>query len=124
MHRLALFVAQGFWVGRIPVAPGTFGSVLGIVWFALLLRTANLWIYLIGTLAGLLASVWLCGIAENVLKRNDPGSVVLDEIAAMPICFLGWMVKAWITHHRLPSLADFFGPRTWYITALVFVSFR
>ena len=28
---LKLWVAQGFGIGRIPVAPGTFGSVLGML---------------------------------------------------------------------------------------------
>ena len=29
-----LWLAQGFGVGRIPFAPGTFGSLVGLVWFA------------------------------------------------------------------------------------------
>ena len=40
---MTLWIAQGFGIGRIPVAPGTFGSLLGLVWFGLLLMTGNLW---------------------------------------------------------------------------------
>ena len=31
MKRLALFVATGGYVGYVPIAPGTFGSALGLV---------------------------------------------------------------------------------------------
>ena len=91
MKGLLLWIAQGFGIGRIPIAPGTFGSLLGLVWFALLLLTGNGWCFLGGTLAGLALSVWLCGKAEKTLNQKDPGSVVLDEIAAMPVCFAGWL---------------------------------
>src|SRR5438445_4677544 len=124
MEKFALWVAQGFWVGRIPLAPGTFGSALGLLWCALLLSTGHLWLYVVGTGAGLAASVWLCGIGERVLQTKDPSSVVLDEVAAMPVCFLGWVGKSWMAHQSLPAIDSFFTPKTWYITVLIFVVFR
>src|SRR5664279_1321898 len=60
-----LWVAQGFGVGRVPVAPGTFGSVVGVLWFGLLLMTGNLWLFVAGTIAAVALSVWLCGAAER-----------------------------------------------------------
>jgi|SRR6266850_101250 len=124
MHGLALFLAQGFGIGRIPVAPGTFGSALGLLWFFLLLRTDNLWLYLLGTFVGVAASVWLCGLAEKILNKKDPGSVVLDEIAAIPVCFLGWILIWWARNHSLPPSSEFFGKNRWYITAGFFIAFR
>ena len=98
MNRLLLWIAQGFGLGRLPVAPGTFGSLAGLLWFGLLLLTKGWFGFAIGTLAGLASSVWLCGLGEKVLARKDPGSVVLDEIAAMPVCFVGWLaVVVWKT---------------------------
>ena len=34
---MKLWIARGFGAGRIPFAPGTFGSLLGLGWLALLL---------------------------------------------------------------------------------------
>jgi phosphatidylglycerophosphatase A len=119
-----LWIAQGFGVGRIPVAPGTFGSVVGIAWFALLLLTGNVWVFVAGTVAGVALSVWLCGVGEKVLLKKDPQSVVLDEITAMPVCFLGWvLLVAWKTG-ALPPLGLFFSSRTWAQALGVFVLFR
>jgi phosphatidylglycerophosphatase A len=119
-----LWIAQGFGVGRIPVAPGTFGSVLGVVWFGLLLMTGNLWLFIAGTIAAIALSVWLCGAAEKTLGQTDPGSVVLDEIAAMPVCFCGWVaILMWKTG-ALPGVANFFSARSWLLTLGVFAAFR
>ena len=121
---MRLWVAQGFGVGRIPVAPGTFGSVVGVGWFALLLLTGHVWLFVAGTTAGLALSVWLCGVGEKVLRQKDPQSVVLDEITAMPICFLGWVTTmAWKTG-ALPGPEEFFSSRTWAPALGVFVLFR
>jgi phosphatidylglycerophosphatase A len=85
--KLILFVAQGFGVGRIPCAPGTWGSVVGLGWFALLLWPGSFLLFVLGTMLGLVASVWFCGRGEKILGETDPGSIVLDEIAAIPVCF-------------------------------------
>jgi phosphatidylglycerophosphatase A len=119
-----LWFAQGFGVGRIPVAPGTFGSALGLGWFALLIASGRLWVVLCGTFAGFALSVWFCGAAERILGRKDPGSVVLDEITAMPVCFFAW-IGIWIVHAgRLPGVSDFFVSRQWPITAGIFILCR
>ncbi len=124
MQGWLLWVAQGFGLGRLPLAPGTFGSLVGVLWFALLLRTGNFWAYLAGTLAGTGLSIWLCGLAEETLRQHDPGSVVLDEIAAVPVCFLGFVALARFHHGHFPELDAFFSSDTWYITLIVFLMFR
>ena len=124
MQGLLLWVAQGFGLGRIPVAPGTFGSLGGLLWFALLLRTGNFWIYLAGMIAGLAISVWICGLAEKTLRQTDPPSVVLDEIAAIPLCFLPFAAVGWFRYGRLPDPELFFSAQAWLITVVVFILFR
>lgn len=124
MNKVLLWVAQGFGVGRIPVAPGTFGSIVGLVWFALLLLTGNLWLFLIGTMAGLALSVWLCGVGEKVLNAIDPGSVVFDEIAAIPVCFIGWLAIQVYKTGSLPAPGSFFSGENRVLTIGVFAAFR
>ena len=86
--RLAVFVAEGFGIGRIPIAPGTFGTALGLGWIYLLLLPRSIPLYIGGILVGFFATVWIGAWAERVLQKEDPGSIVLDEITAMPLAFL------------------------------------
>ena len=121
--KLILFVAQGFGVGRIPFAPGTFGSVVGLGWFALLLATGNIWLFAMGTILGLAASVWFCGKAEKILGQTDPGSVVLDEIIAIPICFAAWVALQFQQTAQLSPTYYFFYEHVW-LTLGGFAAFR
>jgi phosphatidylglycerophosphatase A len=119
-----LWVAQGFGVGRIPIAPGTFGSVVGLIWFLSLLCTRDFRLYCVFAVSGVIASVFLCEIAERVLCEPDPGSVVLDEIAAVPFCFLSWVATVYFRKGTLPTPDYFFGAGTWGITVGIMVLFR
>lgn len=121
---IALWVAQGFGVGRVPVAPGTFGSVLGLGWFALLAASGSLWVLVAGCVGGAALSVWLCGIAERMLGKKDPGSVVLDEVAAMPCCFLSWVGMVASKTGSIPHLNYFLSGKNWLICLGVFAAFR
>lgn len=78
-------------VGRIRKAPGTWGSVAGLLYFTTLFagRIGDAGLILF-SVAGAYFSVALCGEAEFRLGQRDPGKVVLDEFVAMPLCFIGW----------------------------------
>jgi phosphatidylglycerophosphatase A len=119
-----LFVAQGFGVGRIPFAPGTFGSFVGLAWFATLVATGNFWAYLAGAVEGIAFSIWLCDDAEKILSEKDPSSVVLDEIIAIPFCFLPWIACEWSRHHALPHVSYFFSGRALWMTLGIVALFR
>lgn len=121
---LVVWLAVGFGVGRIPFAPGTFGSLLGMLWFAILLSTQTIWGFVGGMFGGVMASVWICGKAERILNQRDPGSIVMDEICAVPICFVPWVVSEWLRKGAWPPLETFFGAKTWYVAAIIFVLFR
>src|SRR2546425_12612538 len=47
-NQFILRIAQGFGVGGIPFAPGTFGSLVGLLWFVILLWPGKFWFYLGG----------------------------------------------------------------------------
>jgi phosphatidylglycerophosphatase A len=83
-------------VGRTFPAPGTWGSLAGMVYFFVFFYwpgfgiVANL---LVSAVAAYIA-VGICGEAEIRLGKRDPGEVILDEVVAMPLCFLGWQWMA------------------------------
>jgi phosphatidylglycerophosphatase A len=120
--RLTLFVAHGFGTGWIPVAPGTFGTLVGFAWIYLLLIPQNLFVYIGGTIAGFFGAVWIGGRAERLLKIKDPGSIVIDEIAAMPVAFVAPLLfakGAWT-----PEFGYYLGRKYWLLPVLAFGFFR
>lgn len=121
---MILLLAQGFGVGRVPKAPGTFGTLLGFPWFALLLLPGSLPVYLVGMFLGIGLSVWCCGKAEKILGQSDPGSVVLDEIVAIPVCFLPWLIWEVNRQGVMPPVAHFFTTGNLLPTVVVFALFR
>ena len=123
-NSLILWLAQGFGTGRIPIAPGTFGSLLGLLWLGLLLLPGNWWFYLGGMCGGLGISVWCCGQAERLLQQKDPGSIVLDEMVAIPVCFASWMALEYYRHGTLPPFASLPRPGAWLWILGLFVAFR
>ena len=53
-------------------------------------------------------SVWLCGAGEKIQRKEDPGSIVFDEIAAIPVCFIGWLLVGRAKTGSLPTPGFFF----------------
>ena len=87
-NNTVLLLGTGFGLGCSPIAPGTAGSLLGpiLIWSWQLLDAPAPASYLVALVAILLA-VPICGRAAQILERNDPGQVVLDELVAFPIVF-------------------------------------
>ena len=86
--KAAVFVATGFYVGNIPLAPGTFGSLLGLPLCYFLSGIPMPAAILAGFLFIVLA-VWISDLATRVLKRKDPGCIVIDEIAGLVVALIG-----------------------------------
>ena len=122
--RFILWLAQGFGAGRIPFAPGTFGSVVGLAWFWILLLPESPLFYGLGVLASILISVWLCGVGEKILNQRDPGSIVMDEIIAIPICFGSWLAFLFFKKGVWPAPEYFFTGKNLWMTLGVFLLFR
>jgi phosphatidylglycerophosphatase A len=119
-----LWLAQGFGIGRIALAPGTFGSLVGMLWFFALLATRSFSLYLLYTIVGIGFSIWVCGAAEKILKQTDPSSIVLDEIVALPVCFAGWVAILFLQNDRMPAPEFFVSPPVLPLTLSVFAAFR
>ncbi len=119
-----LWVAEGFGAGKLRPGPGTWGSVVGLLWTYLLLVPSTPWIYLLGSMIGVWLSVQLSGHAERVLGTSDPSSVVIDEIAAMPFCFLPWLWHFRTETGNFPSPIDLIHGGSGFLCPVVFALFR
>ena len=76
-------IASFFFLGYSPLAPGTVGSIGGILIY-FLIRGNNL-LYFFSTIAVLIAGLFVCGKAEGVFGEKDPKQVVIDEVFGMLI---------------------------------------
>jgi phosphatidylglycerophosphatase A len=121
--KIAVFVAEGFGVGRIPFAPGTFGTALGLLWIYLLLLPRSVWFFGGGIVFGFFLAVWIGGWAEKVLDKEDPGSIVLDEITALPLAFLPAVLLTSSGAATLPAI-DYFSGKMILLSIITFVLFR
>ena len=90
VHLLAL----GFGSGLAPVAPGTFGSAVGLAFGWL---TAPLGLGIAAPIAAIasLAGVWICGESARRLGVHDHPAIVWDEIAGMMIVMLAAPRTGW-----------------------------
>jgi phosphatidylglycerophosphatase A len=79
--------ALGFGSGLAPVAPGTFGSVVGVA-FALALVPLGFTIAALVTCVVTAAGFWICGESAHRLGLHDHPAIVWDEIAGMMIAML------------------------------------
>ena len=107
----AHFFALGFGSGLSPKAPGTFGTVVGLILFYALLGLPQLWhLPIIGML--FLIGIPLCSITGKNLGVADHGSIVWDEIVAMMLVLtfvpLDWL--HWLMAFALFRLFDIWKP--------------
>jgi phosphatidylglycerophosphatase A len=86
--RLLLFLASGLFMGLIPFAPGTFGSLLGIP-FHWLLSHLPICLGICSLGFVILISVWISGRAELLLGNTDPSQIVIDEVVGMAVTLAG-----------------------------------
>ena len=89
---VALALATSAGVGYIPFAPGTFGSLAGLLIWWLLPESAAVQL---GVIAGLFVlGSWSASVAERHFASTDPGPVVIDEVMGMLITLflnpVGW----------------------------------
>jgi phosphatidylglycerophosphatase A len=84
LAKLATLVATAGYVGFVPIAPGTFGSAVGLMVYAAVRATGS-WAIEAGAIAlALLAGIWAAELVERRLGK-DPGPVVIDEVLGMLI---------------------------------------
>ncbi|HVA68753.1 MAG TPA: phosphatidylglycerophosphatase A [Candidatus Binataceae bacterium] len=83
-----LILATGFGSGFSPFAPGTAGSLVGLVlaWGVTLPLERRSPILAAGAIAALfILGCWVAGEAEKILRQHDSSHIVIDEIVGMAV---------------------------------------
>jgi phosphatidylglycerophosphatase A len=83
-----MFLATGFWVGNIPFAPGTFGSLIGLP-LCFFLSRIELPLAMVLAVLFIIFSIGIAHAAEKIIRSKDPGCIVVDEIAGMLVALIG-----------------------------------
>jgi len=95
------FLAFGFGFGLAPVAPGTFGTLVAIPIYYLLMGLP-VWAYIAIVVALFLFGIFLCETTSNNLKVHDHSGIVWDEIVGYLITMIAaprgwqWMILGFI----------------------------
>ena len=86
-------------IGYIPFAPGTFGSLTGLIclWFFPLSLQWHIVLIIMGSIIGLLAAT----AAEKQFGQKDSGKIIIDE-------FIGFYVAAFFIPHTPVLLVSAF----------------
>ncbi len=98
-------------LGLTARAPGTFGSIAGIVLYVLVFHSLTPLLQLLLVAILTLLSIGICDAAERHFQQRDPGKIILDEVVAVPIVFIG----------MAPMIAHFGG---WPVILAGFLLFR
>ncbi len=84
MDRLHIFLATGCYSGYLPKAPGTWGSLVGIVLWVFLCQLPLL-VYLCVVTVLFFVGAASAHAMEKITNSSDPGLVVIDEIVGQLI---------------------------------------
>jgi phosphatidylglycerophosphatase A len=83
--RLAVFIATVGYCGYFPKAPGTVGSVAGLLFYLLVWWAQSPLFEAAWILALFVIGVWAGTTSERYFGGIDPGPIVLDEVVGMLI---------------------------------------
>ncbi len=108
---VCLILASAFGLGLLPVAPGSFGALLGVGMHLAVVRwiaQESQWFALMACFIAVCCfHFWLTPWAQRYWKESDPGNFVLDEVA-------GYLIVPLLVHT---------GP-LWTTAVLGFLVFR
>lgn len=109
-------LAFGFGLGKIPVMPGTFGSLLGIPAY-LLLGDLLLWQYVTVVIVLFIFGIVICQTTSRDMGGHDHPGIVFDEVVGMLVSYIalpqgwGWLLAGFV----LFRLFDIWKPFPIYI---------
>jgi phosphatidylglycerophosphatase A len=104
-------LAFGLGTGLSPVAPGTVGTILGVVlaWFV---QPLSFELQFMVAIALIVSGVWICGESAKRVGVHDHSGIVWDEIAAMYLILIvvPVSVAVWALAFALFRLFDIWKP--------------
>ena len=115
--KLSKLISTFFYVGFLRPAPGTWGSVVGLILAYVLLNKINLFTFCLILLFTTLVGFWATKhYIQHNSEKSDPSEVVIDEvigqwIAVLPIGFT-------------LTVNEFSSKELWLVWLWAFVSFR
>lgn len=101
IHKSIHWIAVGFGLGNLPWAPGTWGTLGGIVLY-FILRPCSLAVYITAVTVAFFLGCWICKKVAQAMKVHDHGSVVWDEIVGYCIAMIAvpqgvlWIIAGFI----------------------------
>ncbi|MCP4231094.1 MAG: phosphatidylglycerophosphatase A [bacterium] len=105
-YKLALFFATCGFTGYFPIAPGTVGTAVAVVFYVLLGWAFGAGNSLIPVLTTLVIStgigIWSAGVVERVDEKKDPGKINIDEFAGFFVAVI------MLPHNRVWAVIAFF----------------
>jgi phosphatidylglycerophosphatase A len=86
-------LATWFGCGKMPFAPGTFGTLgaLPLVW---LLASYGPFPYMLSTFVFSVLAIWVAQLYETVGGKHDASEVVIDEVAGFLVT-MAWVPLTW-----------------------------
>jgi phosphatidylglycerophosphatase A len=92
--KTALVLSTWFGTGLFPVVPGTFGSLAAV---PLILVSQNLGVWYSAPILVILvgAGIWASDRSQDLLGRDDPKQVVIDEVAGFFLTML-FLPSSWL----------------------------
>ena len=111
MDRLIMAIATGCGLGYLPIAPGTWGTLLALPIHYLISQLPPQY-YFTAIAVIIVVAILSAGGAEKIMDKPDPGIVVIDEIAGMLITMIGIPASpvAWIMAFVLFRIFDILKP--------------
>ena len=92
-NKLIAFLASGLGLGLIPIAPGTFGTLLGVP-LAYYLHFRGPYPYMAWTIAFTVLAVLISELAGPIFGESDSPKIVIDEVAGF-IVTMAWLPATW-----------------------------
>ena len=84
ISKLSVLLASGLGLGFFSVAPGTVGTILGVI--LTLIFPQNYYLLL----AVIVLGTWVSHLAEKALGQHDSPKIVIDEVAGYLIAAFHW----------------------------------